>query len=388
MVEIKEVLTRKDRRVFATFPVKMYKEIPQAIPDLIPDEIDNFNPKKNPAYEYCSAKQFLAYKDGECVGRIAGIISHAANEKWSTKRIRFSRVDFIDDYEVSEALFKAVEDWGRSEGLSEVHGPIGFCDMDQEGMLVDGFEEEGMFITIYNYPYYIKHLERLGYRKDIDWVEFKVSLPKEADKKLDALSDAVLRKYKISLVELNSRKEIKPYIPQVLNLLNVCYTNLYGTVELSPAQIKKYVDQFILLINPEYVKFLMDENNEMIGFGLAMPSMNKAIKKSRARLFPFGWYHILRAPFAKASVLDLYLVGVIPKMQNKGLTAVLLNSMTATARKNGIKYAETGPELETNHQVHALWKFYETKNHKRRRCFIKSLAQEQVCENEVEKVFG
>jgi GNAT superfamily N-acetyltransferase len=381
MVEIKEVKSKKDQKTFAAYPSKLYKNIPQAIPDLISDEINIFNPKKNPAYEYCVAKQFLAYKDGKCAGRIAGIISHAANDKWGTSRVRFSRVDFIDDYEVSEALFQAVEDWGRSYGLTEIHGPIGFSDMDQEGMLVDGFEEEGMFLTIYNYPYYIKHLEKLGYRKDIDWIEFRVALPERTDKKLDLLADAVLNKYHVRLVELKSRKEIKPIIPQVLNLLNVCYSNLYGTVELSQAQIDKYVKQYILVINPEYVKLLYDENNELVGFGLAMPSMNKAVKRCRAKLFPFGWYHILRAPYKKSEVLDLYLVGVTPNMQNKGLTAILLNSMSRTARKNGVKYAETGPELETNHQVHALWKFYDTKQHKRRRCFIKSLVdQEQIVE--------
>lgn len=381
MVEIKEVKTRKDKRSFAVFPTKLYKDVRQAIPDLISDEMNNFNPKKNPAYEYCEAKQFLAFKEGKCVGRIAGIISHAANEKWETKRIRFSRVDFIDDYEVSEALFKAVEDWGLSKGLTEIHGPIGFCDMDQEGMLVEGFDQEGMFITIYNYPYYLDHLQKLGYIKDIDWVEYRIALPKEPDRKLDLLAEAVLKKYHIRLVELKSRKEIKPIIPDVLRLLNICYSNLYGTVELSQAQIEKYVSQFILLINPEYVKLLYDENQDMVGFGLAMPSLNKAVKKCKARMLPFGWYHILRAPFAKAEVLDLYLVGVIPKMQNKGLTALLINSMAETARRNGIKYAETGPELETNHQVQALWKFFETEQHKRRRCFIKSLAGEQRAEH-------
>lgn len=373
MVEIKEVKSRKDKRIFAEFPTKLYKNVWQAIPDLISDEINNFNPKKNPAYEYCEARQFLAYKDGKCVGRIAGIISHAANEKWGTKRIRFSRVDFIDDYEVSEALFAAVEDWGRSRGLTEIHGPIGFCDLDQEGMLVEGFEKEGMFITIYNFPYYVDHLQRLGYGKDIDWIEYRISLPKEPDQRMNQLAEAVLNRYHIRLVELKSRKEIKPIIPQVLNLLNICYSNLYGTVELSQTQIEKYVSQFILLINPEYVKLLYDENQELVGFGVAMPSLNKAIKKCKARLFPFGWYHILRAPFAKAEVLDLLLVGVTPRMQNKGLTAILINSMTESARKNGIQYAETGPELEANHQVQALWKFFETEQHKRRRCFIKSL---------------
>lgn len=380
MVEIKEVLTKKDRREFAKFHERMYRNVSQAIPDLIAEEIDNFDPKKNPAYEYCEAKQFLAYRDGKIVGRIAGIISKAANEKWGTKRIRFSRVDFIDDYEVSKALFKAVEAWGQAEGLTEIHGPIGFCDMDQEGMLVEGFEEEGMSITIYNHPYYIKHLEALGYKKDIDWVEYRVSLPQEANQKLNQLSEAVLRKFKLTLVEPQSRQEIKSYIAPVLRLLNICYNDLYGTVELSQAQINKYVKQYITVINPEYVKLLLDENQELVGFGLAVPSLSAAFKRSRGRLFPFGWYRILRAPFAKAKVLDLYLVGVLPKMQNKGLTAILLNSMTETARKNGVEYAETGPELETNHQVQSLWKHYEAIQHKRRRCFIKTLTNDNTAD--------
>jgi GNAT superfamily N-acetyltransferase len=373
MIEIKEVVSKRDKKIFASYNARMYKDIPQAIPDLILDEYDNFNPKKNPAYQYCSVKQFLAYKDGLCVGRIAGIISHAANEKWNTRRIRFSRVDFIDDIEVSSALFHAVEEWGRAEGLNQIHGPIGFSDMDQEGMLVEGFEEEGMFITIYNHPYYKKHLEELGYGKDIDWMEFRITMPEEPNEKLDKLSELVLKRNKITLIEPKTRKEIKPYIPQVFQLLNITYKNLYGTVEITEAQIMKYYNQFILMIHPDYVKLLEDENKQLIGFGLAMPSLNEAAKKSKGRLFPLGWYHFLRAPYAKAKVLDLYLVGVIPQMQNKGLTAVLLNSMTNTARKNGIQYAETGPELETNHQVQALWKYYDATNHKRRRCWIKEL---------------
>lgn len=373
MVEIREVKSKKERKIFAAFNADFYKDVPQAIPDLVWDEYNNFDPLKNPAYEYCSVKQFLAYKEGKCVGRIAGIISHGANTKWNTKRIRFSRVDFIDDYEVSRALFQAVEGWGRSMGLTEVHGPIGFCDMDQEGMLVDGFEEEGMFITIYNYPYYIKHLEALGYIKDVDWVEYQIHLPKEQNKKLQDLSDAVLRRYKIQLLEPKNRKEIKPYIPKLFELLNITYRNLYGTVELTNAQIDKYYKEFISLVNTDYVKMLLDESGELLGFGLAIPSLSKAAKQSNGRLFPLGWIRLLRAPFRKSEVLDLYLIGVVPKMQNKGLTAILMQTMTESARKNGVLYAETGPELETNIQVQSLWKHYETKQHKRRRCWIKQL---------------
>ena len=373
MIEVREVRTKRERKIFAAFHANMYQNVPQAIPDLISDEYNNFLPAKNPAFEYCRVKQFLAYKDGKCVGRIAGIINDAANSKWGTKRIRFSRVDFIDDFEVSKALFKAVEDWGKAEGLTQIHGPIGFCDMDQEGMLVEGFDTEGMFITIYNHPYYVGHLQKLGFLKDIDWIEYLISMPQDMDLRLNELSKLVLKRYKLKLIEPGSRKEIKPYIPKVFRLLNVCYRELYGTVELSHAQIMKYYNQFILLINPEYVKLIEDEEGELVGFGLALPSMNKAVKKSNGRLFPFGWYRVLRAPYKKADVLDLYLVGVVPKMQNKGLTAILLNSMTESARKNNVKYAETGPELETNNQVQSLWKHYDARQHKRRRCWIKDL---------------
>jgi GNAT superfamily N-acetyltransferase len=373
MLEVREVKTRKEQLVFATFNTKMYQEVPWAIPKLITDELNIFHPKKNPAYEYCRTKQFLAYKDGKCVGRIAGIINKAANDKWYTKRIRFSRVDFIDDKEVSTELFKAVESWGREEGLTEIHGPIGFNDMDQEGMLVEGFDEESMFITIYNYPYYIKHLEKLGYLKDTDWLEYQVKIPKVADERMDLLSAAVLRKHKLTLVEPKSRNEIKPYITKIFDLYNIAYENLYGTVKLSYQQIMKYYDEFILLINPKFVKLLVDENGQLVGFGLAMPSLNKAAKKSGGRLFPFGWYHLLRAPFVERKVLDLYLIGVLPHMQNKGLTAILMNSMASAARDNGFEIAETGPELENNHQVQALWKHYETRQHKRRRCWIKTI---------------
>lgn len=373
MVEVREVGTRRERKLFASFNADMYKDVAQAIPDLVSDEYNNFIPSRNPAFEYCRAKQFLAYKDGKCVGRIAAIINDAANTKWNTRRIRFSRVDFIDDMEVSKALFKAVEDWGREEGLAQLHGPIGFCDMDQEGMLVEGFDMVGMFITVYNHPYYVEHLHNHGFIKDIDWVEYIITMPGEPNEKINELSKLVLKRYKLKLLEPKSRKEIKPYLPKVFRLLNICYEELYGTVELSNEQIMKYYHQFILLISPDYVKFIEDEEGELVGFGLALPSMNRAVKKSNGRLFPFGWYRLLRAPYLKAEELDLYLVGVLPRMQNKGLTAILLNSMTETARRNNVKYAETGPELETNNQVQALWKHYETKQHKRRRCWIKDI---------------
>jgi GNAT superfamily N-acetyltransferase len=216
-------------------------------------------------------------------------------------------------------------------------------------------------------------MENLGYVKDTDWLEYQVKIPKVADERMDMLSAAVLRKHKLSLVEPKSRNEIKPYITKIFDLYNIAYENLYGTVKLSYQQIMKYYDEFILLINPKFVKLLVDENDQLVGFGLAMPSLNKAVKKSGGRLFPFGWYYLLRAPFVERKVLDLYLIGVLPHMQNKGLTAILMNSMASAARDNGFEIAETGPELENNHQVQALWKHYETRQHKRRRCWIKTI---------------
>lgn len=372
---VKEVVSAKEKRAFACFNADFYADNPNAIPDIVSDEYDTFIPKKNPAYEFCETIQFLAYYEGEKkpVGRIAGIINKAANEKWERKRVRFSRVDFVEDEAVSQALFKAVEDWGKSKGMNQIQGPIGFCDMDQEGMLIEGYDKPGMLITIYNAPYYKEHMEALGYTKSVDWVEKRITLPEKPLEKMNKLSQMVLKKFKLTLIEPKKRKELGPYIKDIFRLLNVAYEDLYGTVELTPGLIKKYYDQFIILVNPNYVKLIYDENKEIAGFGLAMPSMNSAVKKHNGRLFPFGFIDVLSAPYRKTEVLDLYLVGVMPKWKDKGLTAVLMDSMITTALAAGIKYAETGPELEENKQVQAMWKFFDVEEHKRRRCWIKEL---------------
>ena len=373
MIEIREVRTKFERRIFAAFNEVMYRSVPQAIPDLVSDEYDTFSADKNPAYEYCDVMQWLAWKDNIPVGRIAGIINRAANEKWGTKRIRFTRVDFVDDEEVSSALFRAVESWGREQGMTEVHGPIGFCDLDQEGMLLEGFEEPGMFITIYNAPYYTRHMERLGFKKDVDWVEFRVKVPDEPNERIERLNGAVLKRFGLRLVEPRKRKEIKPYIRKIFDLLNLTYSSLYGTVPLTDGLIQKYCDQFLLLLNPSYVKLLLDEHDHVLGMGAGIPSLSKASKKSRGRLFPFGWFRLLTTPYRKSDVLDLILVGVVPEYQNKGLTAILISAMTKECMNRGIQFAETGPELETNFQVQALWKHFQVEPHKKRRCWIKTL---------------
>ena len=372
---ITEVKTRKQRKQFASFHADMYRDVPEAIPDLVHDEYENFIPEKNPAYDFCETVQYLAYYEGENkpVGRIAGIINKAANEKWERSRVRFSRADFVDDEAVSDALFKAVEKWGKEKGMNQIQGPIGFCDMDQEGMLIEGFDRHGMMITIYNAPYYVDHMVKMGFEKSVDWYEFLIRIPDKPNEKMERLSSLVLNKFHLSLIEPQKKSELKTYIGDIFRLINVSYEHLYGTVELPPALVHKYVQQFITLVNPRFVKLIYDGDGEIAGFGLALPSMNKALKKHHGRLMPFGWIDILRAPYTEKDVLDLYLVGVMPKWKDKGLPAVLIDSMTKSARETGMKYAETGPELETNKQVQAMWKYFDVEQHKKRRCWIKDI---------------
>ncbi len=374
-VLIREVVSKKQKKQFAAFNADMYRDVPQAIPDLVQDEYDNFEPKKNPAYDFCETIRFLAYYEGEKepVGRIAGIINHAANRKWERSRVRFSRIDFVDDRAVSEALLQAVEKWGKEKGMNQIQGPIGFCDMDQEGMLIEGFDRPGMLITIYNAPYYVDHMEKLGFEKSVDWHEFLIQMPEKPIEKMERLCELVLRKFRLTLIQPQKKRELKKYISDIFDLLNVSYAHLYGTVELPPNLIQKYVQQFIILVNPNFVKLIYDENQEIAGFGLALPSMNKALKKHNGRLFPLGWMDVLRAPYQEKEVLDLYLVGVMPKWKDKGLTAVLIDSMVKSAREVGMKYAETGPELETNIQVQSMWKYFDVEQHKKRRCWIKDI---------------
>lgn len=365
MVTIKEVKTRKDLRTFVGFNEKMYRDVPQAMPDLISDEMANFNPKKNPAFEYAESRQWLAYKDGECVGRIGAIISHKANAKWDRKRIRFTRVDFINDYEVSEALFKTVENWGREKGLKAVHGPMGFCDLDQEGMLIEGFEYDGIFITINNAPYYKEHMERLGYVKSVDWIENRIDIPDEIPPVFDKMCERVLKDNKLKIVKVKNRLQLRKYIKYIFDVVNDTAKILYGEVDLSEAQIKKYVHQFILMVNVRFISLLVNEKDEMVAIGVTVPSMGKASKKSHGRLFPLGWARLLYAPYSKPDTLELYLVGVRDQYKKKGLPLVLITEILKAAIEDGMKYAETGPMLEDNIKVQSMWKRFNKIQHRR-----------------------
>jgi len=373
MLSIIEANTRRLRKQFIQFQNELYKDCPQYIPTLIMDEMANLNPKKNPAFEYCDMRLFLALRDGKIVGRIGGIISHKANEIWNRKRIRITRFDFIDDYEVSLALVKKLEEWGKECGLNEISGPLGTCDLDKEGMLVDGFDKKGLFITYYNYPYYVDHMDRMGFEKDVDWTEHKVYVQSVNEEKLERICRRVMEKNKVKSIRVKSRRQVKPYVQGVFDLINSEYEKLYGVVPLTQRQVEYYRGQFLTLLNLDYIGFIEDENGKLVAMGILAPGLADVMKKIHGRLFPFGWYHLLRT-IKKPKFLDMYFVAVDSKYRNSGLAAVLLHEITKRAIKNGVEYAETGPQLEDNYNIQKLFAAYRIEaNHKRRRCFVKSI---------------
>lgn len=372
-VTIKEVKSRGDLRKFISFPLKLYAGCDKFVPPFMFDEKATFIPEKNPAYEYCDSKQWLAYKDGKLAGRIAGVINHRYIEKWGKKAARFGWIDFTDDEEVSSKLINTVIEWARQNNLEYIHGPLGFTDMDYEGMLIDGFEETGTLPTIYNFPYYPKHLEKFGFEKEVDWVEFEIKVPEKIPEKAERIGEIVKQKFGIRIMEAKKSKDFIPYGKDLFGMLNSAYKDLFGFVELTDKQIDKYIKQYIGFVVPDYLKILLDKDNRVAGFVIAMPSLTKALQKSKGRLFPFGFIHILRALKKGNRYLDMYLGAIRPDLQGKGADALLMTELTRSAIKNGIISAETSIELETNVLVQSHWKYFEHRQHKRRRCFIKKI---------------
>lgn len=375
MVKIVKVENQKQFKAFIKFPFKLYRDNPYWVPPLISDEKFTLDKTKNPAFEYSEAELWLAYKDGKLAGRITGIINHSYIEKWGKRYARFGWVDFVDDYEVSKALFDTVEAWAREKGLEGVHGPLGFCDLDKEGMLVEGFEEMGTFITIYNHPYYMKHIEAHGYAKDAEWIEIDITLPKEDTAgKISALAAKAKEKYGLSVVTLKKSKDVIPYIPEIFELLNRGYEHLYGVVPITDKQVQCYVKQFFSFLNMDYISIVKSADGKIAGFGIIIPSLSEAVKKSNGRLFPLGFLRFLRA-IKKNDVLDLYLVAIRPELRAKGVPYVMLDELTRNAIRNGVVRAIASPELETNHAVHSMWRNYDTRIHRRRRCYFKQIGE-------------
>jgi len=374
-VQIKEVTTKADLKRFVEFPFSIYKDNQNWIPPLLLDEYHTLRKEKNPAFEYCDAKYWLAYKDGQLAGRIAGIVNHRYIEKWGNKYARFGWVDFIDDAEVVKALFSTAEGWAKEQGMAGIHGPLGFTDMDHEGMLVEGFDELGTLAAIYNHPYYPRHLEKLGYIKDVDWVEFEVKVPKEIPEKADRISKIVMQKAGVKVLNAKKAKDLLPYAHEMFEVLNSAFADIYSFVPLNEKQIKMYIKQYFSFILPDYTKILLDSNDKVAGFVIGMPSLSRALQKAKGRLFPLGFIHILKAIKKENKYIDLYLGAIRPDLQGKGADALLMTEMSRSAIKNGVISAETNIELEENVRVQSHWKYFDSRQHKRRRCYIKTLNQ-------------
>ena len=373
-VIIKEVTTRKDLKKWVDFPNKMYKEVPEYVPFMMADEMGTFTKKTNPAYEFCETRLFLAYRDNKIVGRIGGLINHAANKKWGENKIRFTRFDFIDDMEVSSALFNKVVEWGKERGYTGIMGPIGFTDMDHEGMLIDGFNELNLSITFYNYPYYIEHMEKLGLVKDVDWVEYQITVGKQQDEKFKKLTDYLIKRNGFELVEYTDRKTLAKDALEAFKLIDVAFSVLHGSVPLTDAIIDNVIKDYIPIVNLKYICSIKDKDGKIAGFAVMVPSIAKALKKSNGRLFPFGIFRMLKALKSKKNdTLEMYFVAVLPEYQSKGLPAIMMYQLTKMCVENGIKYCETGPELEHNEAVRSFWKNFDARQHRRRRCWKKDI---------------
>lgn len=374
-VTIKKVATKKELRTFAEFPNVLYKGNPYYVPTLVPDDVATFSKDRNAAFDFCDADFFLAYKDGKLVGRVAAILNPRAIEKWKRNAVRFGWIDFIDDREVSGALLHTVEEWGRERGTTEIEGPLGFTDFDTEGMLVDGYDQLGTMVTFYHHPYYKEHLEALGYAKSTDWVEFRMTIPESLPEKYMRYSNLLLEKYNLR-VRKYTRREIKKYGVghKLFHLINKTYCELYGYSELSERQIDQYVKLYLGLLDLNLVSFIVDSNEDIVAFGVMIPSMSRALQKANGKYLPFGWYHLVKAlVFKKTDTVDMLLIAVHPDYRKQGLPALVIQDLHPRLRKFGFKWCESNPELEDNVKVQNLWSLFDPVQHKRRRVYSKSL---------------
>ena len=383
MVTIKRVEGRRELRTFIRFNYKLYKGNPYAVPDFLEDMLDTFDRKKNAAFEFCECDLFLAYRGKDVVGRVAAIINHKANKTWNTRNVRFGWIDFIDDAEGVDALIGAVEQWGRERGMKKIVGPLGFTDMDPEGMLTDGFDQLGTMSTIYNYPYYPEHMVRLGFEKEVDWVERKVMVPTteaQADAgKYMRVADMSARRYNLHMRRFKTHKEILAadggeYIHKIFNVINRAYADLYGYSQMNERQIDQYAKAYLPFLDLRLLAVVENEQNEPIAVGITMGSLSYALQKAHGKLFPFGWWLLLKAVYFKPSpVLDMLLIGVLPEYQNKGVNALLFAEIIPVAQKMGFVWAETHVQLEENEKSQTQWAHLDCSIHKRRRCWRKNL---------------
>lgn len=375
MVEIRQINpTRSNLKKFVEFQIKLYEGNPYFIPPLVSDEIATLDSKVNPAFDHCESAYFMAYRDGKPVGRIAAMINKQVNEKENSRQARFGFVDFIDDAEVSKALFDTAEQWAKEKGMDNIVGPLGFTDLDNEGMLINGFEELGTMATIYNYPYYPQHIERLGYEKEVDWHEFLIEVPEQIPDKHKRIAEIVKKKFNLRVVKFTSRKALKEQYGQALfELINEAYDNLYGYSRLTKRQIDYYIKIYLGMLNLDLVTLIVDGDDQLVGVGISIQSMSRALQKSKGKMFPFGWWHLLKGLKGKNDRVDLLLVAVKPQYMGKGVNALLFTDLIPAYNKYGFKWAESNPELESNAAVQNQWEAFPYRQHRNRRAFIKRL---------------
>ena len=366
--------TKSSLKRFVKFGIDLYRNSPYFVPPLISDEVETLMPDKNPAFDYCQAQAFMAWRGKKPVGRIVAIINNVVNERTGKKEARFSFVDFIDDDAVVDALFAAAEQWARDRGMTEMVGPMGFTDMDHEGMLVEGFDQMGTMATIYNYDYYPRHLQRLGYKKDADWVEYRIKVPAEVPEKFRRISDIVARKYGLRSVKFTSRQKIKRMYGQALfDLINEAYDSLYGYSPLNQRQIDYYIDKYLGIIRLDCVSVIVDRDDRLVALGISMPSMSQALRKSGGKMFPLGWYHLLNGIYGHNDVVDLLLIAVKKEYLNRGVNAMLFADLIPIFNKEGFREAESNIELEDNNSVQQQWAYFDYRQHRRRRAYRKHL---------------
>lgn len=372
-VVIREVSSKKELKEFIRFGIKLYKDCEFAAPPLLMDDFLNLSKGKNPALDFCEAAYFIAYKNGKIAGRIAAIINPVSNKTWNQNHARFGWVDFLDDTEVSISLFEKAVSWAKEKGMTAIHGPLGFTDLDHEGTLIQGYDRLGTLATIYNYPYYPKHFEQYGFVKDVDYKEYLITIPEVFPEKYFRIADIVKQKYNLTSKYFKTRKEVVDnYALKVFDLLNLCYKDLYGFTQLNDKQIAFYIKLYFSFFRLDTISVVVDDKDDVIALGIAMPSFTKALQKAKGKLLPFGWYFMLRA-LKKNDIVDLYLMAVHPDYQSKGVNAIMFADIMPNSAKNGYKYAETNPELETNTKMSSQWDSFEYENHKIRRVYTKDI---------------
>lgn len=365
---------RSAKLTFVKFPIELYKNCPYYVPSLILDELGTLDTKKNPAFKMCEMQMLLAYKEDKVVGRICAIINHKANEAWNSKNGRFGFFDFIDDVEVVDALFNEAESWLKSKGMDRIIGPMGFSGLDHEGLLVYGYDRVTTMATTYSFPYYKEHIERLGFKKEVDANEYIVQVPSEVPERHRRIADIVRNRYGLKVLKFKNLKQITPYVSKLFHVLNEAYKPLYGFTALSQEQIDYYVKMYVPILRWDLVTIVIEEKTDnVVAFGIGMPNLSRGLIKSRGKLFPLGWYHLLKDLKFSNPVIDLLLIGIAPEYQGKGVNAIVFADFIPSAYNEGFRIAETNPELEVNEKVNTLWDGFEAELHKKRRFYSKNI---------------